>query len=256
MKITQILLTLLFFGTLAQAQKLAPAPKVPTTVEGILDQYYEASGGRSRWDSLQNVRMRGKVTVQGMEIPITILQTADGKKKSSIKFQGQETVQTAFDGTIAWNSNFMTQRPEKLSPEATAIVRQQAAEFVDALLKYKERGLTATLESNENIQGREAFKIKLIKKPVTIEGEEAENIDYYFFDTETYLPVASRYFALTGQTQGAAVENLLSDYKPINGLLFPFSVDTNYNGQPGESLRLETIETNVILNPKLFAFPE
>lgn len=254
MKIINSFFFALLFSTSLCAQ--IPAPKAPTTVDGILAKYYEASGGRSRWDSLQNVRMRGKVTVQGMEIPITILQTAEGMKKSSIKFQGQETVQTAYDGTVAWNSNFMTQRPEKMSPEATAIAKQQAAEFVDALLKYKERGLTATLGENENIEGREAFKIKLIKKPVTLDGEEVENIDYYFFDTETFLPVASRYFSLTGQTQGAAVENLLSDYRPVGGLLFPFSVDTSYNGQLGEALRLETIEANVVLNPTLFAFPD
>lgn len=254
MKLLKITFVLLLIGSSARAQQTTP--KAPTTVDGILDKYYEATGGRSAWDSLQSVRMRGKVTVQGMEIPITILQTADGKKRSSIKFQGQETVQVAFDGTDGWNSNFMTQRPEKMSPEATAIVRQQAAEFVDALLKYKERGLTATLESNENIEGREAFKIKLIKKPVTLDGEEVENVDYYFFDTETFLPVATRYFSLSGQTQGAGVENLFSDYRLAGGLLFPFSVDTSYNGQPGEALRLETIETNVVLNPQLFAFPE
>ncbi len=255
-RLIKTILLLLSVCFAVQAQKTAEKPAKPHTVDEILDKYYEISGGRSRWDSLQNVRMFGTVTVQGMEIPVAIVQTKAGQQKVSIKFQGQETTQMAFDGKEGWSTNFMTQRPEKMDAEANANVRQQVADFPDAFLHYKDRGYTATLEDRENIEGVEAIKVKLSKKPVKVDGESQENAVYYFFDPESYLPVAMRNTSLSGQTKGASVETLLDDYREVEGLLFPFTSTVSYNGMPGETIKLENIETDVEVEPGIFTFPE
>lgn len=247
---------MLFFVSAAQAQKAVVKPAKALNVDEILDKYYEASGGRSRWDSLQSVRMNGTVTVQGMEIPVTIVQTKEGQQKVSIKFQGQETTQMAFDGKEGWSTNFMTQRPEKMNAEANANTRQQVTDFPDAFLYYKDRGYTATLEDKEDIEGREAFKVKLTKNRVKVDGQPMENVVYYFFDPESFLPVALRNTSLSGQTKGASVETLLDDYREVNGLLFPFTSTISYNGMPGETIKLENIQPNVVVEPEIFAFPK
>lgn len=252
----RIFLALLFFVPATQAQKAAVKAAKALTVDEILDKYYEASGGRSRWDSLQSVRMNGTVTVQGMEIPVMIVQTRQGQQKVSIKFQGQETTQMAFDGQAGWSTNFMTQRPEKMDAEANANTRQQVADFPDVFLHYKDRGYTATLEDMENIEGVETLKIKLTKNRVKVDGQSQDNVVYYFFDPESYLPVAMRNTSLSGQTKGASVETLLDDYRQVKGLLFPFTSTISYNGMPGETIELENIETDVEMEPGIFAFPK
>ena len=118
MQSIKIIIVLLLFFVAAQAQKTALKPEKALTVDEILDRYYAASGGRSLWDSLQNVRMNGTVTVQGMEIPVAIIQTKAGQQKVSIKFQGQESTQMAFDGQTGWSTDFMTQKPAKMNAEA------------------------------------------------------------------------------------------------------------------------------------------
>ena len=256
MQSIKIIFALLLLGTAAQAQKTLVKPAKALTVDEILDKYYEASGGRSRWDSLQSVRMNGTVTVQGMEIPVTIVQTKTGQQKVSINFQGQETTQMAFDGLEGWSTDFMTQRPEKMTAETIANTKQQVADFPDAFLHYKDRGHTATLEDKESIEGREAFKVKLTKNQVKVNGQPQENVVYYFFDPESFLPVAMRNTSLSGQTKGASVETLLDDYREVKGLLFPFTSTISYNGMPGETIRLENIETDVAVEPGIFAFPK
>ena len=247
------LLGLVLFVSVAQGQTVAV--KEPTVAE-ILDKYYENTGGRAKWDSLQNVRMVGAVTVQGMEIPVRIIQTKEGQQKVTITFQGQETTQMAFDGKVGWRNNFMTQRPEKMDAEAIANTKQQVGDFPDVFLHYQDKGYTATLEGTEAIEGREAYRVKLTKNPINIDGQRQENAVYYFFDPETYLPVAMRNTSLSGETKGAMVETLLDDYREVDGLLFPFFSKISYNGQPGEEIRLDKIETNREVEPKIFAFPE
>jgi len=251
----KIIFALLFLGTATQAQKMLVKPAKPLTVDDILAKYYEASGGRSRWDSLQSVRMNGTVTVQGMDIPVAIIQTKAGQQKVTIKFQGEETTQMAFDGQTGWSTNFMTQRPEKMDAEANANLRQQVADFPDVFLRYKDKGYTATLEDQENIEGREVLKVKLIKNRIKVDGQSQENIVYYFFDPESFLPVAMRNTSLSGQTKGASVETVLDDYRAVKGLLFPFTSTISYNGMPGETIRLENIETDVTVVSGVFAFP-
>lgn len=256
MQTIRIILALLLFVPAAQAQKVAVKPATALTVSEILDKYYEASGGRSRWDSLQTVRMNGTVTVQGMEIPIAIIQTKAGQQKVSIKFQGQETTQMAFDGQTGWSTNFMTQKPEKMNAEANANVRQQVADFPDVFLHYQDKGYVATLEGTEDIEGTEAIKVKLTKNPVKVDGQSQENAVYYFFDPESFLPVAMRNTSLSGQTKGASVETLLDDYRQVRGLLFPFTSTVSYNGMPGETIQLENIQTDVEVEPGIFDFPK
>jgi carbonic anhydrase len=60
------------------------------TVDEVLDKYFENTGGKEKWAALSTVKMNGKVKVQGMEIPMAIVQTAAGKQKITINFQGKE----------------------------------------------------------------------------------------------------------------------------------------------------------------------
>ena len=246
MKTLKLLAVMLMMTVATQAQ----------TVDEILNKYFENTGGKEKWAALNSVKMNGKVKVQGMEIPMNIIQTADGKQKIIINFQGKEITQMAFDGNEGWSTNFMTQKPEKMDAEASANMKSQTGDFPDPFLNYKEKGYTAQLEGKETIEGTETFKVKLTKKPVKVDGKDEENVVYYFFDAENYVPIAMKMTVKSGQMKGASVETLMSDYQEANGLYFPFSIMTKYNGQPGEAIQIESIDQNVQVDAKAFAFPE
>ncbi len=225
------------------------------TADEIINKYLETIGGKDKWKSVTSVKMIGKAKGRGMELPLTILQAKGGKQRVSISVQGMEITQMAFDGNTAWATNFMTMKPEKMEAEDTENMKKAIADFPDPFIDYAAKGYKAELEGKEKIEGTECFKIKLTKKPEIIEGKEVENVVYYFFDTENYVPLVVRNVIKKGQFKGMTTDAVFSDYQEVNGLFFAFSMANKMNGQVTESIAFEKVEVNVAVDDKMFAFP-
>jgi hypothetical protein len=161
MKKLLFILAIFCFSSISYAQ----------TVEEIIDQYLENTGGASEWAKLSSIKMLGTVNAQGMEIPIEIAQTKEGKMYMKFQIQGQEIVQQAFDGTEAWGVNFMTMKPEKSDSETTENMKREMGDFPDQFLDLKGKGYKAELMGKESVEGTECYKVKLTKKPLLVEGE-------------------------------------------------------------------------------------
>ena len=59
------------------------------SVDEIIENYYENTGGIDKWKELKGVKMLAKLNQQGMEIPIELIQMKGGKSMQIINFQGQ-----------------------------------------------------------------------------------------------------------------------------------------------------------------------
>ena len=123
------------------------------TVDEIIDNYFENTGGVENWEKIEGVKMNAKVNQGGMEIPIEIVQLKSGKMMTTINFQGQSIKQGVFDGEVLWSTNFMTQKAEKSDEESTNMVKNEMNQFPDPFLNYKEKGFTAELVGTENVDG-------------------------------------------------------------------------------------------------------
>ncbi len=226
------------------------------TADEIVDKYFEVIGGKDAMSKIKNTTMTATANTQGMELPITMVNTADGKMKVSIDFQGMTIVQPAFDGETGWQTNFQTMQPEKMDDQTNVITKDQAADFPDPFLNYKTKGYTATFEGEETVDGVETYKIKLVKKPLMLDGKEVENATYYFFDKESGVQIMTRSEAPTGQMKGMVIESYMSDYQEVEGLFFPFSMEQKMNGQTGMSMTIDKIELNKEVDNTIFAFPK
>jgi len=226
------------------------------SVDEILENYFENTGGRAQWEALQGVKYKAKVNQMGMEIPIDIVELKSGKQMTVINFQGQTIKQGVFDGTVVWSINMMTQKAEKSDQETTDNVIREMGSFPDPFLNYKSLGYAAELMGTEEMDGSECFKIKLTKKPLIVDGDEVENATYYYFDTENFVPLVVQSEIKSGEMKGQMSESKMSDYQEVGGLYFPFSLTQGLKGQEGQVISFEEI----ILNPEIadseFAFPE
>ena len=167
-----------------------------------------------------------------MEIPIEITQLKSGKQMSVIKFQGQEIKQGVFDGEVSWSINLMNQKAEKKSDdETTENVKRAMSDFPEPLLDYKSKGYSAELLGTEEIDGTECFKVKLTKTPVLADGEEVENVDFYFFDMDNFVPIAQQSEIKSGPMKGQMSEVKFSDYQEVEGLYFPFHNHKEWSGK-------------------------
>ncbi|RLD63273.1 MAG: outer membrane lipoprotein-sorting protein, partial [Bacteroidetes bacterium] len=194
------------------------------TAEEIIANYFENTGGIDNWKALKGIRMKATVNQGGMDIPITMIQMTDGRRYMKLELQGKELAQGVFDGEVAWSHNFMTMKPEKSDNEATENMKRESSDFPDPFLRMDENGYEAELLGKETVEGAECFKIKLTKKPKLVDGVDVDNVSFYFFDTENFVPIMVESEIKTGQMKGKIGVTTFSDYQEVDGLYFAFSM--------------------------------
>lgn len=226
------------------------------TVDEILEKYFEAQGGKEKLSAIQGVKMTAKVNQGGMEIPLEIVNLADGRQYVMFSVQGMTGWQSVYDGTSLWSTNFMTMKPEKSDAETTENFKTSLGDFPDPFLNYKSKGYTAELVGKETVDGSEAYKIKLTKKPLTVDGKKEENVSFYFIDTENYVTLMVEQEIKSGQMKGKISQSTMSDYQEVDGLLFPFSLTQGVKGEGAQPLTITKIELNPTVDNKAFQFPE
>ncbi len=234
-----------FFSILSFAQ----------TADDIIDGYYEAIGGKDAWSKVENMKMSAKVNQGGMEIPVEIVRCKDGKTYTKVSLQGMSLMQGVYDGETLWNTNFQTMKPEKATSEDTENFKNTVEDFPDALLNYKNLGYTAELAGTESFDGTDAHKLKLTKKPMTVDGEKVDNIEFYFFDVESMVLLGSESAIPSGPMQGKVSQTKFSEYDEVDGLFMPFSMYNGLKGGQGQAIKLDKIETNVEVDESLLMFP-
>ncbi len=225
------------------------------TADDILNNYFENTGGVDAWRAVEGMRMKAKVNQGGMEIPLEIVRMKDGRQLTSITFQGLELKQGVFDGEVLWGTNMMTQKAEKSDAEATEMMKKEMNDFPDPFLDYQDKGYTVELMGKEDFNGTETFKIKLVKEPITVDGEEVQDVSYYFFETENFVPIAIHSEIKQGQAKGMMSEITFSDYQEVEGLYMPFTMSQGVKGQGGQPVTMDSIELNPEVSDSDFAFP-
>ena len=235
------------FTALALGLLLAPAVHAQT-VDEILAKHFEAQGGVEKLKALNSMRITGSLTVgQGMEAPVVMERKRPGKQRLEFTFQGMVGVQ-AFDGEQAWSvMPFMGKKDPEASSEEDTKLQKDDADFDGPLLDWKTKGHTVELAGKEQVEGAEAFKLKVTKKN--------GYVDYYYVDTETYLLVKQD---SKRKRQGTEFESELfySDYKDVNGYMLPFTMEQAPKGAPQrQKFTFAKVEVNVPIDDARFKMP-
>jgi outer membrane lipoprotein-sorting protein len=227
------------------------------TAQEIINQYIENIGGLDNWKKIEGIKTSAKVNAQGMEIPLEMIDLKNGKKLIKMELQGKEIVQLAFDGNTAWSHNFMTMQAEKTDNETTENIKKESADFPDPFIDYAAKGYKIELVGKETVEGTECHKIKLTKKPQLVDGKEEENVTFYYFDTESVVPILAETEIKSGPAKGMVSQSVFSDYQEVNGLYFPFSITQKAKGYPqGQTINTTKIEINPKVDDAIFKFVE
>ena len=235
--------------------RFSTTPVTAQSAEEIISNYFENTGGLENWNQLNGIKMIAKINQQGMEIPLEIIQLKDGRQRQVIHFHGKEIKQGAYDGPRLWSHNFMTMEAEESDAEATANFKLELNDFPDSFIHYKEKGYTVELMGTESFGGTETFKIKLVKEPKTEDGAVVDDISFYFFDVDNFVPIGIQSEITSGPGKGMTSEISLSDYDEVDGLYFPFSMTQGVKGQPGQPITMSEIILNPEVDPSAFELP-
>ena len=221
----------------------------------IVAKYYETIGGK-KWEAVTGILMTANVDAGGMKIPLEIVQMSDGRMYTKINFQGQEMIQNAFDGVTSWSTNFMTQKAEKSTSDDNENAKRSSKEFPDALVSYKKLGYKLSLEGEEKIDGTACWKLKLEKNTMLVEGKEVPNIQYYYIDKDSNVPIMMESEINSGDMKGKIGQTKFSDYQEVSGLIYPFSISQGIKDGPSQPITFEKVVINPTVDAKMFIFPE
>lgn len=233
---------------LAMALALA-APAAAQTVDEIIAKHVEAMGGLDKLKSIKTVRMTGKMTVgPGIEAPVVMELKRPNSMRMDFTIQGMVGSQ-AYDGQVGWT--FMPFQGSKVAQqmaEDELKMAQEQADIDGPLIDYKAKGNTVELLGKDKVEGADAFKLK-----VTLKNGVVRTI---YIDAEHFLQVKDESKRTIRGTEIDG-ETILGDYKEVDGMMFPHSVDSGQKGSPQrQKLVVEKIELNVPIDDARFKMPE
>lgn len=225
------------------------------SADEIIKNYFETIGGEEAFRDLKGQKMVAEVDAQGMSIPLEIYIMADGKQITKMDIMGMSMSQDAFDGTVAWSTNFMTQSAEKAEAEESENKLRSIGEYPTPLLDYADKGYSVELLEDDVVDGVDCYKLKVTKKPVLVDGEEVENVEYFYFDQETFVPLKTESEMHSGPGKGEMMITLYSDYQEVDGLYFPFSMTFKSEDSDGQLIEFDEIILNPVVEEGFFSFP-
>lgn len=217
------------------------------SLESILEKNYEAHGGLKNLKAIQTTMVHAKMITQGMELPLTIYQKRPNLIRSEILVQGMKII-SVYDGTQGWMINPMmgSMDPIDMPAEELKSVKEQAD--VDGyLIDWKEKGHKVELIGKEEIEGADAYHIKVTTKDSTIR--------HIYIDADSYLEI-QRKGKYPAQGKEIEISNSLGSYKKVGPYMFPFSSEGKADGKSYQQVLLDTIMVNVSIPDSLFARPK
>jgi outer membrane lipoprotein-sorting protein len=229
------------FGPVALSAQAQQAQGMPAADE-LVAKNIDAKGGAARLKGIESVRIMAAATVQGTITPMVIELKRPNMRRQEVTINGQKIVQS-FDGTNGWTLNpSLGDQPMRLPAAQTAAMKKDA-EFDSPLLDYQAKGVKVALAGREDIDGRDAYHLKV----TTPDGATRD----YYLDAATALEFRVDASIIQNGTRGTlSVE--MSDYRDVDGVKMPFSLKQSLNGRLVADLRVSTIELNVPLDASLF----
>ncbi len=216
------------------------------SLQEVLEAYYEASGMEKSLTH-ESMTVTGKATQMGMETPFSIVQKRPHFFRMEVDIQGATMIQ-AYDGEIGWMTAPWTGStdPIELSGMQLDGMKMQA-DFDGMLYKYEEKGYAAEMMGTDDMEGTEVYKLKFT--------DEKGNIFYQFIDSDSYILLKTTAVMKQGESEIES-ETFYSNYKDMDGIIIPFSIESKMNGQTQSQITIETIAYDMDVDETSFHMPE
>jgi outer membrane lipoprotein-sorting protein len=241
------------------------------TAAQIVEKNVAARGGLQAWRAVQTLSMSGKMQAGGNESPALAAQgvrTAGvqlprrpkeqtelpfrlelkrtRKSRLELDFGGQTAIQV-YDGSNGWKLRPFLNRHEVepfTQDEMNAVAMQ--SDLDGPLVDYAAKGTKVELEGTDKVEGNETYRLKL-----TFKNGKSEHV---WVDAKTFLETKIEGTPRRLDGKYHAVEIYYRDYRPTNGLMMPYVLETKVEGvRQTEKIEIEKISVNPRLEDSRFA---
>ena len=218
-----------------------PLPASAQTADDIVRKYVEARGGAAKLKAVESERISGRISFRpGVEGSFFIEFKRPLKMHMEATIQGQTLVRVYDGKSSGWIINPFepSKDVQPMSAEDLKTISDES-DFDGPLFDYQVKGNQIELAGQDEVEGKPVYKIKLTRKTGTRRT--------YYIDSSSFLVL--KWEGVTKQEdQEIPIENLLGDYRDVNGLKFPFEMNT---GSPGTPQRRKFIIDKVEINPQI-----
>jgi hypothetical protein len=227
---------------------LCTAPLSAQTADDIIARYIKTIGGMDRIQAVQTLRRTGRFTGGGgFEAVVVQESKRPNRVRQEFSLQGMTGI-TAYDGRTGWKIEPWQGKKdaEALSEEELRDITEES-DFDGPLINYQQKGNRVELVGTEQIEGTDAFKLK-----VTLASGDVRT---YYMDSDYYVPIR---IDTKRMIRGAEqeTETSLGDYKQVAGVYVPYSFETGQRGsQDRGKITYQKIEANVPLDDQRFTQP-
>jgi hypothetical protein len=241
MKLIKVLLSLLFVISIS-------GKIFSQDADEIVNKYVNAMGGLDKIQAIKTIKLTGKVTANGMDIPFSEICKRPQMVLMESTIQGM-TMKQAYDGTQGWMINpFMGKKdPDVMSKDAEKAIKRNA-DFEGQLINYKDKGSKIELIGKEDLEGSQVYNIKLTDKD--------NDLTNFYIDADSYLLVKQN-DKIKVDTKEITAESILSNYKQVNGVMFPYSIESKSPDNPMGNAKIvvDSIEINMTVDDSIFKMP-
>ncbi|HXD83735.1 MAG TPA: hypothetical protein VN599_04805 [Rudaea sp.] len=238
-------------AALGAAGLLAAVSAQAITADELIAKNAAARGGLDKIAAIKTLKSEGSMRFIGgfgsIDLSFVQYKQAPDSVRTEATVQGLTQVQS-WDGKEAWQiSPFQGRRdPERMSADDAKSMADDAP-IAGSLIGYKERGDRVEYLGTEDVDGTNAYKLK-----VTFKNGD---IEFVYLDPDHFVEIRT-----VGQrkVRGTLIEDIndFGDYELVDGVYFPFSIDSKTRGDGGETvLTVDKAQANAPMDAALFAFP-
>jgi hypothetical protein len=218
------------------------------TADELIAKNIQARGGMEKIQAIKTMRMTGKFEGGGgFTASVGQENQRPNLLRETFTLQGMSQVQ-AYDGKNGWQIQpFGGKKDPELLGEDDLRDLLLDADFDGPLVDYKEKGSTVEYLGHDVVDGDDALRLK-----VTLQNGD---IIYDYLDPDTFMEIRRE---IQQFIRGSVRDRLVGfgSYKPVNGVMFPFSVSQGPKNNPdAQTITVQKFEVNVPIDPTDFALP-
>jgi hypothetical protein len=218
------------------------------TADELIAKNIQARGGMEKLKAIKTLRMTCRLDSSG---GFTAAWSQENERpnlvRTTFSLQGMTAVQ-AYDGTTGWQIQpFGGKKDPELMGEDDIRDLLLEADFEGPLVSYKEKGSTVEYLGHDVVDGDDALRLK-----VTLKNGD---IVYDYLDPDTFMEIRR---GIQQFIRGSVRERVmgLGSYKPVTGVMFPFSISQGTKEHPEDSTTtVQKLEVNVTIDHADFALP-
>jgi hypothetical protein len=228
-------------AAIGAARQTAPLPEA----ESILDAFVAKSGGRAVFDKIANRRTTSTMKLSVLPAPgeVTTILTKAGPFRVVVVSPAIGKVEFGSDGRAVWEINPMS------GPKIYEGLESKRFQFLyglDHLMRWREIFKKVECTGIASVAEKPVLKVQAVSLedyPVT-----------YYFDQASGLLVKIEY-PMETPTGAGLQEIMLSDYRTVDGTLFPYLQTRREFGRE-MTLTFKSVEYNVAIPEGALALPE